>query len=326
MNATLRSSHFGARPLRGGGRIAGTVDAGARTAAQGGVDRRGALRPLHPRALCHRRLPLSDDAASASSTPRTVEEARAGDRDRARGGRQRSAARRRHLADAGRRSTARSSSTARNISTASSNSTSPRRRCAVEPGIVLDDLNRALKPHGLWFPVDISTASRATIGGMAGNNSCGARSLRYGNTRENVASIDALLADGIEAHFGPVSPDLSDLPPSFAAARHRPRSARDRRARGRRDRRALSERAAPRRRLQSRCLRARPQRTQPRAYSRRLRRHARLLHAHRTEARRRCSAAARSAPAISAASSRRWTRRSTSSSWRPSRSNWSTAP
>ena len=64
-------------------------------------------------------------------------------------------------------------------------------RCAVEPGIVLDDLNRQLKPHGLWFPVDISTASRATIGGMTGNNSCGARSLRYGNTRENVLSIDA---------------------------------------------------------------------------------------------------------------------------------------
>ncbi len=61
---------------------------------------------------------------------------------------------------------------------------------------MLDDLNRALKAHGLWFPVDISTASRATIGGMTGNNSCGARSLRYGNTRENVISVDALLADG----------------------------------------------------------------------------------------------------------------------------------
>lgn len=88
------------------------------------------------------------------------------------------------------------------------------RRCIVEPGIVLDDLNRALKPHGLWFPVDISTASRATIGGMTGNNSCGARSLRYGNTRENVLSVDAILADGSKAHFGAVSPDLSDLPSS----------------------------------------------------------------------------------------------------------------
>ena len=85
------------------------------------------------------------------------------------------------------------------------------RRCAVEPGIVLDDLNRALKAHGLWFPVDISTASRATIGGMTGNNSCGARSLRYGNTRENVLSIDALLADGTKAHFGPAARDLSDV-------------------------------------------------------------------------------------------------------------------
>jgi FAD/FMN-containing dehydrogenase/Fe-S oxidoreductase len=88
------------------------------------------------------------------------------------------------------------------------------RRCVVEPGIVLDELNRRLKPHGLWFPVDISTSSRATIGGMVGNNSCGARSLRYGNTRENVLSIDAVLADGSVAHFGPAARDLSDLPPA----------------------------------------------------------------------------------------------------------------
>src|SRR5580700_5810261 len=86
------------------------------------------------------------------------------------------------------------------------------RRCVVEPGIVLDDLNRQLKAHGLWFPVDISTASRATIGGMAGNNSCGARSLRYGVTRDNVLSIDAVLADGTAAHFGPVGPGLKELP------------------------------------------------------------------------------------------------------------------
>jgi FAD/FMN-containing dehydrogenase/Fe-S oxidoreductase len=86
------------------------------------------------------------------------------------------------------------------------------KRCAVEPGIVLDELNRRLKPHGLWFPVDISTASRATIGGMVGNNSCGARSLRYGNTRENVLSIDAVLADGTPQHFGRAARDLSDLP------------------------------------------------------------------------------------------------------------------
>src|SRR5215471_17511594 len=86
------------------------------------------------------------------------------------------------------------------------------RRCAVEPGIVLDDLNRALKPHGLWFPVDVSTASRATIGGMVGNNSCGARSLRYGNTRENVLSIDAVLADGAPAHFGRIGEAGANVP------------------------------------------------------------------------------------------------------------------
>ncbi|HYM19032.1 MAG TPA: FAD-linked oxidase C-terminal domain-containing protein [Micropepsaceae bacterium] len=83
--------------------------------------------------------------------------------------------------------------------------------CVVEPGIVLDELNRQLKPHGLWFPVDVSTASRATIGGMTGNNSCGTRSLRYGVTRDNVLSVDAMLPNGKKAHFGPVSSDLSEL-------------------------------------------------------------------------------------------------------------------
>jgi FAD/FMN-containing dehydrogenase/Fe-S oxidoreductase len=89
------------------------------------------------------------------------------------------------------------------------------RRCVVEPGLVLDELNRALKPTGLWFPVDISTASRATIGGMVGNNSCGARSLRYGNTRENVLSIDAILADGTAAHFGRLGEAGVDAPQSL---------------------------------------------------------------------------------------------------------------
>ena len=81
------------------------------------------------------------------------------------------------------------------------------RTCVVEPGIVLDDLNRQLKKHGLWFPVDVSTASRATIGGMAGNNSCGGRSLRYGTMRDNTLSMDAALADGTLMHFGEVSRD-----------------------------------------------------------------------------------------------------------------------
>ncbi len=76
------------------------------------------------------------------------------------------------------------------------------RTCVVEPGIVLDDLNRQLRRHGLWFPVDVSTASRATIGGMAGNNSCGGRSLRYGTMRDNTISLQAALADGTLLRFG----------------------------------------------------------------------------------------------------------------------------
>jgi FAD/FMN-containing dehydrogenase/Fe-S oxidoreductase len=83
--------------------------------------------------------------------------------------------------------------------------------CLVEPGIVLDELNRQLKPTGLWFPVDVSTSSRATIGGMTGNNSCGTRSIRYGIMRDNVLAIDALLADGTKAHFGEVPADFTRI-------------------------------------------------------------------------------------------------------------------
>src|SRR6202047_549459 len=85
------------------------------------------------------------------------------------------------------------------------------RTCVVEPGIVLDDLNRQLKRHGLWFPVDVSTASRATIGGMAGHNSCGGRSLRAGTMRDNTLSMDACLASGTMMHFGEVPRDLSQV-------------------------------------------------------------------------------------------------------------------
>ena len=76
------------------------------------------------------------------------------------------------------------------------------RTVRVQPGIVLDELNRGLKKHGLFFPVDPSTASRATIGGMTANNSSGARSIRYGIMADNVAGIDAVLADGTRAYFG----------------------------------------------------------------------------------------------------------------------------
>jgi len=81
----------------------------------------------------------------------------------------------------------------------------------VEPGIVLDELNRHLKASGLWFPVDVSTANRATIGGMAGNNSCGSRSIRYGNMVHNVNAIDAVLMDGTQASFGEVQANLKGL-------------------------------------------------------------------------------------------------------------------
>ena len=72
----------------------------------------------------------------------------------------------------------------------------------VQPGIALDALNAFLKPHGVWFPVDVSTSAQATIGGMAGNNSCGSRSIAYGNMVHNVVGIDAILADGTQGYWG----------------------------------------------------------------------------------------------------------------------------
>ncbi|MGH6623214.1 MAG: FAD-binding oxidoreductase, partial [Burkholderiaceae bacterium] len=75
----------------------------------------------------------------------------------------------------------------------------------VEPGIVLDALNAWLRPHGLWFPVDVSTSAQATLGGMAGNNSCGSRSIAYGNMVHNVLALEARLSDGADVWFGPES-------------------------------------------------------------------------------------------------------------------------
>ena len=83
------------------------------------------------------------------------------------------------------------------------------RRVTVQPGIVLDRLNAWLKPRGLVFPVDVSPANRATIGGMAGNNSCGSRSIRYGNMVHNVHAISAILAGGSAVRFGEVSGNLA---------------------------------------------------------------------------------------------------------------------
>ena len=132
--------------------------------------------------------------------------------------------------------------------------------------------------------------------------------LRYGNTRENVLSIDAVLADGTHAHFG----RIGDAPDQCAASA-RARSSRHRRARGGRDRAALPESAAPRRRLQSRRARAGPKRHQSRASPRRLGRHARVFDQDRAEALAAAWPPRASALAISAASTRRCWRRSTSS-------------
>jgi FAD/FMN-containing dehydrogenase/Fe-S oxidoreductase len=86
----------------------------------------------------------------------------------------------------------------------------------VEPGVVLDDLNARLRAHGLWFPVDVSTSAQATIGGMTANNSCGARSLRYGNMVHNVLEAETWLSSGETLTFGAV-----EAGPPQGAPRHR---------------------------------------------------------------------------------------------------------
>jgi FAD/FMN-containing dehydrogenase/Fe-S oxidoreductase len=78
------------------------------------------------------------------------------------------------------------------------------RRARVEPGVVLDDLNAHLRPHGLRFAPDLSSASRATVGGMMANNSSGARSILYGKTIDHVIEQHVVLADGEVAHFRPL--------------------------------------------------------------------------------------------------------------------------
>ncbi|GAB2550826.1 FAD-binding and (Fe-S)-binding domain-containing protein [Spirosoma aerophilum] len=75
----------------------------------------------------------------------------------------------------------------------------------VQPGVIRDELNQFLKPYGLYFGPETSTANRAMIGGMVGNNSCGSNSVVYRATREHTISVKALLADGSEAEFGPLN-------------------------------------------------------------------------------------------------------------------------
>ena len=80
--------------------------------------------------------------------------------------------------------------------------------CIVQPGVVRDELNRQLKSTGLFFAPETSTANRAMIGGMVGNNSCGTNSIVYGSTRDHVLELTGFLSDGSEVIFKNISPDI----------------------------------------------------------------------------------------------------------------------
>ena len=98
-------------------------------------------------------------------------------------------------------------------------------RAVVEPGVVLDSLNAQLRSAGLWYPIDVSTSAQATLGGMAGNNSCGSRSLAYGNMVDRVLAIDAWLADGTRGRFDhkPADPRIAAIATKAAALYERER-------------------------------------------------------------------------------------------------------
>ncbi len=198
------------------------------------------------------------------------------------------------------------------------------RRVRVEPGVVMERLNQSLRRHKLWFPVDVSTGDRATIGGMTANNSCGSRSIRYGNMVHNVRAIDALLADGTAARFAEVPGNFDE---SVAPERYRDLV---------REMRDLHRREADEIKARFPKLLRRvggynidmigPDNStgghnMPICWS--------ALKAPSPSSTRSSSTSSRSprtgssASAISPASTRRWRRRSTSSSWARARSSWS---
>jgi FAD/FMN-containing dehydrogenase/Fe-S oxidoreductase len=80
------------------------------------------------------------------------------------------------------------------------------RRVRVQPGVVRNELNLFLRPHGVFFPPETATANRAMLGGMVGNNSCGTNSIVYGTTREHLVSARGFLSDGSAVTFGPLTP------------------------------------------------------------------------------------------------------------------------
>ena len=84
------------------------------------------------------------------------------------------------------------------------------RRVRVQPGVVRNELNHALAPHGMFFGPETSTANRAMMGGMVGNNSCGSNSMAYGSVRDHLVSVKGFLADGSEATFSALGRDEVD--------------------------------------------------------------------------------------------------------------------
>ena len=81
----------------------------------------------------------------------------------------------------------------------------------IEPGVILDELNQFVAKHGLFFGPETSSSSRCMIGGMVGNNSCGAHSVIYGSTRDHVISVKTILSDGSEAEFADITlPELTE--------------------------------------------------------------------------------------------------------------------
>ena len=201
------------------------------------------------------------------------------------------------------------------------------RTARVEPGLVLGHLNAALRPHGLFFPVDPSTHARCTIGGMAGNNSCGAKSIRYGMMADNVRAIDAILADGTRYCFGDIPDNLgADIPAHLAGLIQRLR------ALGAAEAREIAARfpsssAASAATISTRS--PRPPAPPGGAISRACWSAPRARSPSRPRCRSRSLRSSRakwSASASSPPSARRWRRRSTSCGSIRRRSNWSTAP
>ncbi len=88
---------------------------------------------------------------------------------------------------------------------------SAERWARVEPGVVLDELNIALREYGLFFGPETSTSNRCNIGGMVGNNACGSHSLVYGSTRDHTIEINAILSDGSEVMFGPLDNETFNI-------------------------------------------------------------------------------------------------------------------